>query len=159
MKFNHIKNLIFLYCFIFFTSFIIIVKSITEDSIQTLDEKITEENLEKEISDIKKIKKEYDDFNKKFNSLSEREKKESKRKTFNENKFKEKYKEMNQEAELFKEYFFKQRSKMSNFINKPTGKIAKNIIDLYHSTVEYSLECQDLIKEIEQKINLNKDDL
>ena len=66
---------------------------------------------------------------------------------------------MNQEAELFKEYFFKQRSKMSNFINKPTGKIAKNIIDLYHSTVEYSLECQDLIKEIEQKINLNKDDL
>ena len=158
MKFNHIKNLIFLYCFIFYTSFII-VKSITEDSIQTLDEKITEENLEKEISDIKKIKKEYDDFNKKFNSLSEREKKESKRKTFNENKFKEKYKEMNQEAELFKEYFFKQRSKMSNFINKPTGKIAKNIIDLYHSTVEYSLECQDLIKEIEQKINLNKDDL
>ena len=158
MKFNHIKNLIFLYCFIFFTSFII-VKSITEDSIQTLDEKITEENLEKEISDIKKIKKEYDDFNKKFNSLSEREKKESKRKTFNENKFKEKYKEMNQEAELFKEYFFKQRSKMSNFINKPKGKIAKNIIDLYHSTVEYSLECQDLIKEIEQKINLNKDDL
>ena len=158
MKFNHIKNLIFLYCFIFFTSFII-VKSITEDSIQTLDEKITEENLEKEISDIKKIKKEYDDFNKKFNSLSEREKKESKRKTFNENKFKEKYKEMNQEAELFKEYFFKQRSKMSNFINKPTGKIAKNIIDLYHSTVEYSLECQDLIKEIEKKINLNKDDL
>ena len=158
MKFNNIKNLIFLYCFIFFTSFII-VKSITEDSIQTLDEKITEENLEKEISDIKKIKKEYDDFNKKFNSLSEREKKESKRKTFNENKFKEKYKEMNQEAELFKEYFFKQRSKMSNFINKPTGKIAKNIIDLYHSTVEYSLECQDLIKEIEQKINLNKDDL
>jgi len=158
MKFNHIKNLIFLYCFIFFTSFII-VKSITEDSIQTLDEKITEENLEKEISDKKKIKKEYDDFNKKFNSLSEREKKESKRKTFNENKFKEKYKEMNQEAELFKEYFFKQRSKMSNFINKPTGKIAKNIIDLYHSTVEYSLECQDLIKEIEQKINLNKDDL
>ena len=158
MKFNHIKNLIFLYCFIFFTSFII-VKSITEDSIQTLDEKITEENLEKEISDIKKIKKEYDDFNKKFNSLSKREKKESKRKTFNENKFKEKYKEMNQEAELFKEYFFKQRSKMSNFINKPTGKIAKNIIDLYHSTVEYSLECQDLIKEIEKKINLNKDDL
>ena len=158
MKIKKIKNLIFLYCFIFFTSFII-VKSITEDSIQTLDEKITEENLEKEISDIKKIKKEYDDFNKKFNSLSEREKKESKRKTFNENKFKEKYKEMNQEAELFKEYFFKQRSKMSNFINKPTGKIAKNIIDLYHSTVEYSLECQDLIKEIEQKINLNKDDL
>ena len=158
MKFNHIKNLIFLYCFIFFTSFII-VKSITEDSIQTLDEKITEENLEKEISDIKKIKKEYDDFNKKFNSLSEREKKESKRKTFNINKFKEQYKEMNKEAELFKEYFFKQRSKMSNFINKPTGKIAKNIIDLYHSTVEYSLECQDLIKEIEQKINLNKEDL
>lgn len=158
MKFNHIKNLIFLYCFIFFITFKI-VKSITEDSIQSLDEKITEENLEKEISDIKKIKKEYDDFNKKFNSLSKREKKESKRKTFNENKFKEKYKEMNQEAELFKEYFFKQRSKMSNFINKSTGKIAKNIIDLYHSTVEYSLECQDLIKEIEQKINLNKDDL
>ena len=158
MKFKHIKNLIFLYCFIFFTSFII-VKSITEDSIQTLDEKITEENLEMEISNIKKIKKEYDDFNKNFNSLIEREKKERKRKTFNEKKFQEQFEKMYKEAEIFKEYFFKQRSKMSNFINKPKGKIAKNIIDLYHFTVEYSLECQDLIKEIAQKINLNKDDL
>ena len=150
MKFNHIKNLIFLYCFIFFTSFII-VKSITEDSIQTLDEKITEENLEKEISDIKKIKKEYDDFNKKFNSLSEREKKESKRKTFNENKFKEKYKEMNQEAELFKEYFFKQRSKMSNFINKPTGKIPEPILKAHDSILEYVLDSKHLVKELGQK--------
>ena len=155
MIFNHGRNLFFLYSFIFLTSFIITV-SITEDSVKLLDEKITEENLEIETSNIKKIKKEYDDFNKNFNSLLEREKKERKRKTFNEKKFQEQFEKMYKEAEIFKEYFFKQRSKMSNFINKPKGKIAKNIIDLYHSTVEYSLECQDLIKEIAQKINLNK---
>ena len=158
MIFNHGRNLFFLYSFIFLTLFIITI-SITEDSVKLLDEKITEENLEMEISNIKKIKKEYDDFNKNFNSLIEREKKERKRKTFNEKKFQEQFEKMYKEAEIFKEYFFKQRSKMSNFINKPKGKIAKNIIDLYHSTVEYSLECQDLIKEIAQKINLNKDDL
>jgi hypothetical protein len=158
MIFNHGRNLFFLYSFIFLTLFIITI-SITEDSVKLLDEKITEENLEIEISNIKKVKKEYDDFNKNFNSLIEREKKERKRKTFNEKKFQEQFEKMYKEAEIFKEYFFKQRSKMSNFINKPKGKIAKNIIDLYHSTVEYSLECQDLIKEIAQKINLNKDDL
>ena len=158
MIFNHGRNLFFLYSFIFLTLFIITI-SITEDSVKLLDEKITEENLEIEISNIKKVKKEYDDFNKNFNSLLEREKKERKRKTFNEKKFQEQFEKMYKEAEIFKEYFFKQRSKMSNFINKPKGKIAKNIIDLYHSTVEYSLECQDLIKEIAQKINLNKDDL
>ena len=155
MIFNHGRNLFFLYSFIFLTLFIITI-SITEDSVKLLDEKITEENLEIEISNIKKVKKEYDDFNKNFNSLIEREKKERKRKTFNEKKFQEQFEKMYKEAEIFKEYFFKQRSKMSNFINKPKGKIAKNIIDLYHSTVEYSLECQDLIKEIAQKINLNK---
>ena len=158
MIFNHGRNLFFLYSFIFLTLFIITI-SITEDSVKLLDEKITEENLEIEISNIKKVKKEYDDFNKNFNSLIEREKKERKRKTFNEKKFQEQFEKMYKEAEIFKEYFFKQRSKMSNFINKPKGKIAKNIIDLYHSTVEYSLKCQDLIKEIAQKINLNKDDL
>ena len=158
MIFIHGRNLFFLYSFIFLTLFIITI-SITEDSVKLLDEKITEENLEIEISNIKKVKKEYDDFNKNFNSLIEREKKERKRKTFNEKKFQEQFEKMYKEAEIFKEYFFKQRSKMSNFINKPKGKIAKNIIDLYHSTVEYSLECQDLIKEIAQKINLNKDDL
>ena len=158
MIFIHGRNLFFLYSFIFLTSSIITI-SITEDSVKLLDEKITEENLEIEISNIKKIIKEYDDFNKNFNSLLEREKKERKRKTFNEKKFQEQFEKMYKEAEIFKEYFFKQRSKMSNFINKPKGKIAKNIIDLYHSTVEYSLECQDLIKEIAQKINLNKDDL
>ena len=158
MIFNHGRNLFFLYSFIFLTLFIITI-SITEDSVKLLDEKITEENLEIEISNIKKVKKEYDDFNKNFNSLIEREKKERKRKTFNEKKFQEQFEKMYKEAEIFKEYFFKQRSKMSNFINKPKGKIANNIIDLYHSTVEYSLECQDLIKEIAQKINLNKDDL
>ena len=158
MIFNHGRNLFFLYFFIFLTLFIITI-SITEDSVNLLDEKITEENLEIEISNIKKVKKEYDDFNKNFNSLIEREKKERKRKTFNEKKFQEQFEKMYKEAEIFKEYFFKQRSKMSNFINKPKGKIAKNIIYLYHSTVEYSLECQDLIKEIAQKINLNKDDL
>ena len=158
MIFIHGRNLFFLYSFIYLTSSIITI-SITEDSVKLLDEKITEENLEIEISNIKNVKKEYDDFNKNFNSLLEREKKERKRKTFNEKKFQEQFEKMYKEAEIFKEYFFKQRSKMSNFINKPKGKIAKNIIDLYHSTVEYSLECQDLIKEIAQKINLNKDDL
>ena len=73
--------------------------------------------------------------------------------------FKEEYQQIYNEGKIFKDYFFKQRSKMSNFINKPKGKIAQNIIDVYHSTVEYSLECQDLLKELEEKINVNKEDL
>ena len=32
-------------------------------------------------------------------------------------------------------------------------------MDVYHLTVEYSLEAQDLINEIGKKININKEDL
>ena len=78
----------------------------------SLDEKITDANLEIEVLDTKKILKEYDDLNKKFKFLIEREKKERKRKTFNEQKFKDEYKKMENEATLFKKYFYKQRSKM-----------------------------------------------
>ena len=52
-----------------------------------------------------------------------------------------------------------QRTKMSNFINKPEGEIDKKFINLYHSVVENSLESKDLIEEIEQKASINKEDL
>ena len=155
MKF---KNLFLFTIFVYFLS-IKNINCITEESVENLSEIIKKENLEKELIDIIKTIKEYDEFNKKFNTLVEREKKERKRKTFNEKKFKEKYEEMNKEANIFKQYFYKQRAKMSNYINKPTHKMPKNVTDIYHTTVEYSLECQDLIKEIENKLNINKDDL
>ena len=135
------------------------INCISEETIEELTEVIKKENLEKELLDITKTIKEYEELVKIFNSLVEREKKERKRKTFNEKKFKDKYKELNEEANLFKKYFYKQRAKMSNYINKPTYKMPKNVTDIYHSTVEYSLECQDLIKEIEDKLNINKEDL
>lgn len=158
MKFNYNSN-IFLFFLLIYFIFIQKAFCITEEILNSFDEKITDANLEIEVLDTKKILKEYDDLNKKFKSLIEREKKERKRKTFNEQKFKDEYKKMENEATLFKKYFYKQRSKMSKFIEKPKKKIDKETMDVYHLTVEYSLEAQDLINEIGKKINVNKEDL
>ena len=147
-----------IYLFFFFIS-CPISKCITEEILKTLDEKITDENLDIEVFDTKKILKEYDEFNKIFNLLVEREKKERRRKTFNEQKFKEEYKKMEKEANLFKKYFYKQRKKMSDYIDKKNAKVDKETRNLYHSTIERSLDVQDLIKSIEEKININKEDL
>ena len=79
--------------------------------------------------------------------------------SFNETKFKKEYKTIYDIIKLYKDYFFKQRSRMSNYINMPKGNIEQKIYDVYHSIVEYSLEVQDMIKDIEEKINVNKEDL
>ena len=152
------KFLFIVFVLIYFIS-IKTTNCITEDTVKRLKNSIKEENIDKEISGIKDIIKEYDDLNKKYNNLLEKEKKRKEKKIYDEKKFKEEYQQIYNEGKIFKDYFFKQRSKMSNFINKPKGKIAQNIIDVYHSTVEYSLECQDLLKELEEKINVNKEDL
>ena len=132
---------------------------ITEKLVNSLSRKITEENLEKEISNIKKLIKEYDEFNKNYNSLIEKESKNKKANNFEEKKYKEEFKKIYKENNIYKDYFFKQRSKMSKYINMPKGKIEQNILDVYHSIVEYSLECQDLLKDLEQKVSINKEDL
>ena len=156
--YNKDIKLIFSFSFLFVIS-INPVKCITQKIVNSLSKKITEENLEKEILNINNIIKEFDAFNEKYNSLTEKENEEKKENNFDEKKYKEEYKNMYKEANIFKDYFFKQRSKMSNYINMPKGKIEQNIYDAYHSTVEYSLECQDLIKNLEQKTNTNKEDL
>ena len=158
MKFNYNSHLFLFFLFIHYIS-IKTSNCITEEILDSLDEKITDVNLKTEVLDTKKILKEFDELNKKYKSLVEREKKERKRKTFNEQKFKDEYKKMENEAMIFKKYFFKQRSKMSKYIEKPKGKIDKETMNVYHSTVEYSLEVQDFINEIENKININKEDL
>ena len=158
MKYNKNINLFFFIIFIYFIS----IKSancITEKLVNSLSRKITEENLEKEISNIKDIIKEYDEFNKNYNSLIEKESKDKKANNFEEKKYKEEFKKIYKEANIYKDYFFKQRSKMSKYINMPKGKIEQNILDVYHSIVEYSLECQDLLKDLEQKVSINKEDL
>ena len=152
------SNIFIFFALIYFIS-IKTTNCITEKMVNSLKKSINEESINKEISDIKDIIKEYDDFNKKYNILLEKEKKRKEKKIYDEKKFREEYQQIYNEGKIFKDYFFKQRSKMSNFINKPKGKIAQNIIDVYHSTVEYSLECQDLLKDLEEKINVNKGDL
>ena len=158
MKYNKNIKLFFSLILIYFIS-IKSVNCITQKVVNSLSRKITKENIEKEILNINNIIKEFDLFNEKYNSLSEKENEEKKENNFDENKYKEEYKIMYKEANIFKDYFFKQRSKMSNYINMPKGKIEQNIYDAYHSTVEYSLECQDLIKNLEEKVNTNKEDL
>ena len=148
---------------IFFILFYILLNTsvicINERMVKKLSKIITKETLESEILNIKSTIKEYDEFNKKFNNLLEEEKKAKEEKNYDEKKFRNEYQKLLNEAEIYKNYFFIQRSKMSNLINKPTEKIEQKTIDVYHSTVEYSLECQDLIKEIEQKVNVDKGDL
>ena len=77
--YNKDIKLIFSFIFLYFIS-INPVKCITQKMVNSLSKKITEENLEKEILNINNIIKEFDAFNEKYNSLTEKENEEKKRK-------------------------------------------------------------------------------
>ena len=132
---------------------------ITKDILVNTDSKINKKNIHKEIKEVTKILKDYDKLNKKFNALVEEENKQKNTKNYNNDKFKLEYEKIYKECIVFNKYFMNQRTKMSNFINKPEGEIDKKFINLYHSVVENSLESKDLIEEIEQKASINKEDL
>ena len=159
MKYMKNKSIFFSFILIVYLISIKATNCINEDLVNSLSEKITEENLEKELSNIQEIIKEFDLYIKVYKYLIEREKMKKAANSFNETKFKKEYKTIYDIIKLYKDYFFKQRSRMSNYINMPKGNIEQKIYDVYHSTVEYSLEVQDMIKDIEEKINVNKEDL
>ena len=146
------KYILSLFCFN-------LIVCISEDILVNSDSKINKKNIHKEIKEVTKILKDYDKLNKKFNALVEEENKQKNTKNYNNDKFKLEYEKIYKECIVFNKYFMNQRTKMSNFINKPEGEIDKKFINLYHSVVENSLESKDLIEEIEQKASINKEDL
>ena len=146
------KYILSLFCFN-------LIVCISEDILVNSDSKINKKNIHKEIKEVTKILKDYDKLNKEFNALVEEENKQKNTKNYNNEKFKLEYEKIYKECIVFNKYFMNQRTKMSNFINKPEGEIDKKFINLYHSVVENSLESKDLIEEIEQKASINKEDL
>ena len=146
------KYILSLFCFN-------LIVCISEDILVNSDSKINKKNIHKEIKEVTKILKDYDKLNKKFNALVEEENKQKNTKNYNNDKFKLEYEKIYKECIVFNKYFMNQRTKMSNFINKPEGEIDKKFINLYHSVVENSLESKDLMEEIEQKASINKEDL
>ncbi len=146
------KYILSLFCFN-------LIVCISEDILVNTDSKINKKSIHKEIKEVTKILKDYDKLNKKFNALVEEENKQKNTKNYNNDKFKLEYEKIYKECIVFNKYFMNQRTKMSNFINKPEGEIDKKFINLYHSVVENSLESKDLIEEIEQKASINKEDL
>ena len=155
MKFINILNLYIFLIFLFISN----IFCITEDILKNTSSKINKKNVNKEIEEVSNILKEYEELNKKFNSLVEKENYKKKTKGYNQKTFKDEYEKIYKDSIIFNKYFMNQRSKMSNFINKPEGEIDKKFINLYHTVVENSLESKDLIEEIELKAGINKEDL
>ena len=138
--------------------FIIIkdIKSITNDALKTLKEKINENTIEKEVN---KIIQDYTDFNERYKELVERQNKEKDNEDYDRTIYKEKYKQFFEECEIFYEYFYKQRKRLSDFINKPTGKIPDQILNAHNTILEYVLDSKNLVQELGEKTFIDKSDL
>ena len=139
--------------------FLIILKdinSITNDAIKGIEGKIDENSIENEVN---KIIQDYTEFNERYNELVERQKKEMDNEDYDRSKYKEEYRKLFDEAGLFYEYFFKQRKRLSDFINKPTGKIPEQILNAHDSILEYVLESKNLVTELGEKTFIDQSDL
>ena len=148
--FNYIINLIII---------LIILKdinSISKELLNTIDGKINENSIEDEIS---KIIKEYDQFNERYNKLSEQQDQNKDKEDYDRFKYKGEFKKLFNECEIFYEYFFKQRKRLSDFINKPTGKIPDKLINFYNTVVEYVLESKNLLEDLGVKAFIDNTDL
>ena len=139
--------------------FLIILKdinSITNDAIKGIEGKIDENSIE---NDVNKIIQDYTEFNERYNELVERQKKEMDNEDYDRLKYKEEYRKLFDEAGLFYEYFFKQRKRLSDFINKPTGKIPDQILNAHDAILEYVLESKNLVTELGEKTFIDQSDL
>ena len=139
--------------------FLIILKdinSITNDAIKGIEGKIDENSIENEVN---KIIQDYTEFNERYNELVERQKKEMDNEDYDRSKYKEEYRKLFDEAGLFYEYFFKQRKRLSDFINKPTGKIPDQILNAHDAILEYVLESKNLVTELGEKTFIDQSDL
>ena len=147
----------FIFCNILLL-FIIIkdIKSITNDALKTFNEKINENTIEKEVN---RIIQDFTDFNERYNELVERQNKEKDNEDYDRTIYKEKYKQLFEECEIFYEYFYRQRKRLSDFINKPTGKIPDQILNAHNSILEYVLDSKNLVQELGEKAFIDKSDL
>ena len=147
----------FIFCNILLL-FIIIkdIKSITNDALKNFNEKINENTIEKEVN---RIIQDFTDFNERYNELVERQNKEKDNEDYDRTIYKEKYKQLFEECEIFYEYFYRQRKRLSDFINKPTGKIPDQILNAHNSILEYVLDSKNLVQELGEKAFIDKSDL
>ena len=139
--------------------FLIILKdinTITNDALKTLKGKIDENTIENEVN---KIIQDYTEFNERYNEIVARQKKEIDNEDYDRLKYKDEYRQLFDEAGIFYEYFFKQRKRLSDFINKPTGKIPEQILNAHDSILEYVLESKNLVTELGEKTFMDNGDL
>ena len=149
------KLTLFNFIFLFFIS-IKSIKCITEEDVKALDGEINAQTIEK---DVEKIAQDYTDFDERYNDLLRREEKDKVNDDYDKEKYKAEYKKYFDECEIFYEYFFKQRKRLSNFINKPTGQVPSEIVRAHNYILQYVLESKNLVKELGEKIFIAKEDL
>ena len=148
-------NIIILNIIIIFISVNNII-CITNDALKSLEGDINENTIENEVN---KIIQDYTDFNERYNEVVKREQKDKDNDDFDRQKYKDEYKKYFEECEIFYEYFFMQKKRLSEIINKPTGKIPDQIINAHDSILEYVLESKTLVQELGEKTFIDKDDL
>ena len=146
---------------IFFNLIIIFINikniySISKDILKTVDGKIDENTLEQ---DIKKIIIEYEKFNEKYEKLVQEQNKNKDKEDYDRFVYKNEFKKLFEVCEIFYEYFFRQRKKLSDFINKPTGKVPEQAIHAYNTLAEYVLESNNLVKELGDKSFIDNPEL
>ena len=149
------KLTIFNFIFLFFIA-IKSIKCITEEDVKALDGEINAQTIEK---DVEKIAQDYTDFDERYNDLLRRDEKDKVNDDYDKEKYKAEYKKYFDECEIFYEYFFKQRKRLSNFINKPTGQVPSEIVRAHNFILQYVLESKNLVKELGEKIFIAKEDL
>ena len=132
------------------------MNSITKDALIGIEGKINEDTIEKEVN---KIVNDYNVFNERYEKLVENQNKNKNKEDYDRTKYQEEFKKLFQECEIFYEYFYKQRKRLSDFINKPTGKVPEIVIKIYNSIAEYALESKTLVEELGQKAFIDNADL
>lgn len=132
------------------------MNSITKDALKGIEGKINEDTIEKEVN---KIVNDYNVFNERYEKLVENQNKNKNKEDYDRTKYQEEFKKLFQECEIFYEYFYKQRKRLSDFINKPTGKVPEIVIKIYNSIAEYALESKTLVEELGQKAFIDNADL
>ena len=153
------KNLSFVKYIIFILLYFILLNNInciTKDSLKNLDDKFDENVF---LNDIKKINADFYNFSNNVDKVIEQEKKELNNKNYDKKEYRKKYRNFFDECEIFYEYYTKQRKRLSDFINKPTGKISQELIDAQKVILGYVFDSKNLAKDLGEKTFIDKEEL
>ena len=153
------KNLSFVKYIIFIILYLVLldnINCITKDSLKNLDDKFDENVF---LNDIKKINADFYNFSNNVDKVIEQEKKELKNKNYDKKEYRKKYRNFFDECEIFYEYYTKQRKRLSDFINKPTGKISQELIDAQKVILGYVFDSKNLVKDLGEKTFIDKEEL